>query len=97
VVRRANPRATAASMMRCTLSQCSPSSSAACESERHAAMTATANASKWSVKREPGSAHGTRTAFTPCFSHRQRGVAQRSSSRYCITLRCRHVRSASRS
>ena len=68
--RLANPRATARSTSRCTPSQSSSSNSATWVSERQAAISFTVNASKCSVKCEPGSAYGVRTVLTPCVTHR---------------------------
>ena len=49
-------------------------------------------ASNNAVTRACTSAHGTGTCWTPCSAQRTRGTSARTSVRYCIVSRCRHIR-----
>src|SRR5579883_3529527 len=81
-------------MMPCASSQLMPRMRAA-PSTSVSQSTSMAKLSNSSVKRDFGSAQGTRTCLTPCSSHRTRGSrACRCVSNWQLS-RCRHVRSSS--
>jgi hypothetical protein len=74
VERRATMRGNSRTICLCPLRKWSRSGSAACVSERLAAIAATAKASNCSVKRLPGYAQGTRTLFTPYSAQSNHGT-----------------------